>query len=288
MHLTNKSSMNKQFRINFVYGDTEDNIEDEIEEEDAVQNNFPSYLVLIKGEKNCLGSIIYPKWVITAAHCIDGNSTIKVYHGNKMSKPDNTYIHPKYKKGYFAEYDVGMLSFERKLIFSSGDNIKFPNQPMDKEHKDCSIMGFKTLKSELNSTAKSYYHYDVTVLRGYNSCPCSKDFFNVRLVCVSYPGHCPMEGGSILVCNGVLFGIGHVSYNPRQCAHKLQLLSHPFGGMNCVFAFTKSCKFQKWIKKYIQSTPIPKCTSEKEYKWFIFLIFVSILAMVVVYSTVLL
>lgn len=76
----------------------------------------------------CGGSIISKRWILTAAHCIDGdtNSSIEVrvgathkYNDGRLIKIKNIFLHEMYEN---LDYDFGLIELRTDLEFT--DRIK--------------------------------------------------------------------------------------------------------------------------------------------------------------------
>lgn len=76
--------------------------------------NNPQFVKL----KNCSGTVIGNKYVLTAGHCGDGAGSLVSSGNNKTAKVINTIIHPRYDPNTSRVYDVAL--WELDLPMASG------------------------------------------------------------------------------------------------------------------------------------------------------------------------
>lgn len=94
---------------------------------EAGVNEFPFIVSLQRGSHFCGGSLIAPDWVLTAAHCVRGSTSLKIVLGlHDQKNPANADViqskriiaHPKYSSGSM-DWDFALIQLERPSSFET-------------------------------------------------------------------------------------------------------------------------------------------------------------------------
>ncbi|XP_037335976.2 complement C2 [Pungitius pungitius] len=98
------------------------------EREDGQATFTRPWHVTLETASKCVGSIVSPNWVLTAAHCFKGLSAgdlqkVHVHHGDGPSASQKVFIHPKYdvralehrNVSEFYDYDVALVQLDQEV-----------------------------------------------------------------------------------------------------------------------------------------------------------------------------
>lgn len=149
----------------------------------------------------CGGSVISKNYVLTAAHCAQGQtaSSLKVRVGSSFKSKDGELVavkevkvHPKYNPSTI-DYDFALLKLNKSLEFSETvHSVRLPKQDENPPAGTmCTVSGWGNTQNPNESTAQ-LRATDVPVVDQDECAEAYKEFYGVtpRMVCAGYE-----EGG---------------------------------------------------------------------------------------------
>jgi len=115
--------------------------------EEANPNDWSWMVAVFPGDGLCGGSLIDSKWIVTAAHCLDGieKSDIKVFLGtNDLEKGKKIgikqyTIHPDYDDSFSLDYDIALIELEE---YTSFQTISLISNDNNLDNKDATATGW--------------------------------------------------------------------------------------------------------------------------------------------------
>ncbi|NWI34803.1 KLK14 protein, partial [Sula dactylatra] len=213
-------------------------------------NQRPFQVALIKrGQILCGGSLVAAQWVLTAAHCRQPISELKVLIGTDTLQ-DRTgqvrlvsaiRVHPAYNPRK-NDNDFMLLRLNRPVEFSTSvKKIRLAVKcPMDGMR--CTVSGWGTTKSP---GAKLPKNLQCAAIQSFGKDKCARAYGNAitpNMFCAGVPqggiDSCQGDSGGPLVCNGVLQGV--VSWGMAVCGRRGQ-----------PGVYSNVCRAVPWIRKVI-------------------------------------
>ncbi|KAL4807909.1 trypsin-like cysteine/serine peptidase domain-containing protein [Aspergillus unguis] len=191
--------------------------------DDAEIAEYPYQIALLyQGSLRCGGSIISPKYVVTAGHCADGVSASSLsiragstYHarGGTVVGVSKATVHPDYDADT-VDNDIAILTLEEELSFS--DSIQAVDLPTSSSLPSTGTVGTATgwgALTEGGNVSPNLQYVEVPVV---SKSECTSDYqgFNTitdSMVCagVDQGGKdgCQGDSGGPFVSSGTLIGI---------------------------------------------------------------------------------
>lgn len=215
--------------------------------EDAVEGQFPYQVSLRKNTFHiCGGSVITEKWILTAAHCVDGGYPTKVYsiRAGSSNRIVRGVIHNVTKVIVNEDYDskkdlndLALLELETPLVFS--ENIQAI--PLESEEipigSEIVISGWGRLADD-NVVSPNHLQFNTVKTIGKLKCATQTLLFSDSLLCLGHTqgnGACNGDSGGPAAYEGKLAGVA--GFIVSEC------------GSNNADGYTKVSYHIDWIKR---------------------------------------
>ncbi|XP_003801493.1 kallikrein-1 [Otolemur garnettii] len=214
----------------------------------------------------CGGILVYPQWVLTAAHCITDSNNYQLWLGrHDLFEDEDTaqfihvsesFPHPQFNMSLLQNHtitkdedyshDIMLLRLKEPARMTEAvQTLPLPTQEPE-EGSICLASGWGSIEPENFTYPDELQCVDLKILP---NDVCVKAHISKVTDCMLCAGHleggkdtCQGDSGGPLVCSGVLQGITSWGYIP--C-----------GSPNKPGVFTKVLKYIDWIEKTIADNP---------------------------------
>ncbi|KAF5287276.1 hypothetical protein FQR65_LT02149 [Abscondita terminalis] len=212
---------------------------------DAEVGEYPFHVSLkIHGKHECSGSIIHPKVILTAAHCVyqkNASDIVILTGSNFLDRGGQLYdvIDIKHHDNYnstIVRHDVALLKLARPIVFDKFTKPIRLDTTYVGENMDCLLSGFGLNGFPEGNVTNELQHVQLTTI-SYSLCKqllSPSPVFPTQLCTLTKKGvgTCKGDSGGPLMRNGKQIGI--VSWG-RSCA-----LGYPD-------VFTRLSSYFNWI-----------------------------------------
>ncbi len=233
--------------------------------EDADPDDYPWMVAIFPDDKLCGGSLIDSKWIVTAAHCIDGveKSDIKVLlgthdlkQGGKIVDVKRYIIHPDYYDALSLDSDIALIELKEHISFSTIDIISLDN---DLDKKSATTTGWGRTSTMHPFVSQKLQQVTTSIISNEECSNAYKEYkVTENMLCAgkydeikgTYYGD---SGGPLMIKNGNDWELVGITSWGSPTADNYDV-------------YTRVSKFKKWITSNINNTKAD-LTPQKRPDW---------------------